>query len=554
MLPPNWASTYDELCDQFTWTLPARFNMAQATCGPAHRDRIALIYDNGSAVHRYTFREMDAASSRLANALRGLGVHAGDRVSIFLPQSPEVPQVHLAAWKLGAISMPLTTLFGPDALAQRLGDGAPAAIVCRDDDLERTAQIAGRLERPPYLIVVGGSGPLPPGAARYEELVGAGSEDVVPADTRGDDPAFLSFTSGTTGPAKGALHAHRSLLGHIPGFQLSHSLFPQPDDLSWTPADWAWMGGFMDVLFPSWYFGVAVLAVAGQFDPERAWRICAEHGVRNTFLPPTAVRMMRQAWTPEVGRDVRLRSVASGGEALGADTLAWARDGLGVTINEFYGQTEVNLVLGNCERLFEPVPGSMGRAYAGHRVAVVDDDGTRVAAGESGEIVISSDDPTAFLGYWNRPDATAQKVQDGWIRTGDLGVQDEHGFFWYHSRTDDIISSAGYRIGPSEIEECVQSHPAVRLAAAIGSPDAVRGEVVKAYVELRPGRTPSDALADEIQKHVRHQLAAYLYPRKIEFVDAIPLTSTGKVRRSELRRMDRERSTADEAAAAGKMG
>jgi acetyl-CoA synthetase len=252
--------------------------------------------------------------------------------------------------------------------------------------------------------------------------------------------------------------------------------------------------------------------------------------------------MMRQAWTPAT--TCSLRSIGSGGETLGADTLAWARDALGITINEFYGQTEVNLVVGNCAPLFDPVPGSMGRAYAGHRVEVLGPDGSVLGPGEDGEICVSDDDPAAFLGYWNRPDATAEKVRNGWISTGDVGVRDDRGFFWYNSRADDVISSSGYRIGPSEIELCLNGHEAVRLSAAIGVPDAIRGEVVKAFVELLPGHQPSDELAADIQRHVRDRLASYLYPRKIEFVDAIPLTTTGKVRRSELRAREREKELA----------
>ncbi len=541
MIPTTWAGSYDDLVSAFRWDIPERFNMAAATCRP-NDDSLALIYvpPSGDA-QRYTFRDMDGLSDRLANALSSLGVKKADRVSIFLPQRPEVPIVHLAAWKVGAISLPLTTLFGPDALRQRLGDGAPRVIVLEAGDLEMVKSVCEGLDLDLRYVVVfnGNRTSLPPEALSFADAISEASATCTPVDTAGTDPAFLSFTSGTTGPAKGALHCHRTLIGHLPGFQLPHYPFPSAGDLAWTPADWAWMGGFMDVLFPAWYSSVPVLAVAGKFEPERAWEIVAEHGVRNTFLPPTALRMMRQAWTPERARGAQLRSIGSGGETLGADTLQWARETLGVTISEFYGQTEVNLVVGNCPPLFEPVPGSMGRAYAGHKVEVLGEDGNPARDGDEGEIAVSDDDAAAFLGYWNRPDATADKVRGGWIYTGDVGVRDEKGFFWYRSRTDDVISSSGYRIGPSEIEECLNSHPAVRLSAAIGSPDEIRGEVVKAFVELKPGYEPSTDLANEIQQHVRKRLAAYLYPRRIEFIEAIPLTTTGKVRRTELRERDR---------------
>lgn len=545
MLPSSWSEGYDALVDGFRWSIPDRFNMARATVGRAD-DAPALLYvPTAGDVQSYTFRDLDGLSDRLANALRGLGVDRGDRVVIFLPQRPEVALVHLACWKLGAISVPLTTLFGPDAIRQRVGDAKPTALVCDSDDLERVTDAISASEIDVRFVVVGkgdGAPRLATGAVSFADALSEASPALERVDTAADDPAFLSFTSGTTGPAKGALHAHRTLLGHLPGFQLPHNLFPHPGDLAWTPADWAWMGGFMDVLFPAWYFGVPVLAVAGRFDAERAWRICAEFNVRNTFLPPTALRMMRQTYTPKLAAGVSFRSVGSGGETLGADVLAWGRDALGLDISEFYGQTEVNLVVGNCPVLFDPVPGSMGRAFPGHRVAVLED-GVEVPSGTSGEIAIAAGDPVAFIGYWDRPDATAAKVRDGWIYTGDLGVRDGDGSFWYVSRTDDVISSSGYRIGPAEIEECLLRHPSVRLAAAIGVADEVRGEVVKAFIELVPGAEPSEALKEEIQQHVRQRLAAYLYPRKLEFVAEIPLTTTGKVKRSDLRAMERARSS-----------
>ena len=533
--PKTWSDAQHD----FTWAPPAHFNMADATVGRATA-ALALVHvlESGEE-QRYSFTDLDRMSDRLGNALRGLGVLPGDRVGVLLPQRPEVPLTHLAAWKLGAVSQPLSTLFGPDALTHRFIDASPRVVVCLGDDVEKVLSVCSLLERPPTLVVVDPPGTLPPGTHRLDDLVRDGSDELRRAETAAEDPAFLSYTSGTTGAAKGVLHAHRSLLGHLVPFQLMHSLAPQPGDLSWTPADWAWMGGFMDSLFPSWCFGIPVLSVAGRFDPERAWRVCAEHGVRTSFLPPTALRLMRDVWTPQLGDGVSLRAVCSGGETLGADVLDWTHDALGVRVNEIYGQTEANLVVGNCSVLFDPVPGSMGRAYPGMSVRVVDADGREVARGALGEIAIRADAPTAFLGYWNNAEATRAKVRDGWIRTGDSGVQDEDGGFWYRARNDDVISSAGYRIGPAEIEACLVSHPAVRLAAAVGVPDPVRGEAVKAFVELSHGHAGSAELAADIQRHVRERLAAYLYPRQIEFVDSLPLTTTGKIRRTELRTASR---------------
>lgn len=528
--PSDWEHAHRS----FRWAPPARYNMAAATVGRA-TDEMALVHiDESGGRQRYTFADLDRISDRLGNALRGLGVAAGDRVAVLLPQRPEVPLTHLATWKVAGVTQPLSTLFGPDALGHRLTDAAPRVVVCMPEDLDKVLEVSGGLERPSIPVVVGDA---PTGVLQFDDLLQA-SPDLRRVDTAAEDPAFLSYTSGTTGAAKGVLHAHRVLAGHLVPFSLMHSLLPQPGDLNWTPADWAWMGGFMSSLFPSWCYGVPVLSVAGRFDPERAWRICAEQGVRTSLLPPTALRLMRDVWTPQLAAGANLRAVCSGGESLGADVLDWAHDALGLQVNEIYGQTEANLVIGNCSVLFDPVPGCMGRAYPGMTVEVVDEDGQPLPRGTLGEIAVRDDAPTAFLGYWNNPDSTADKVRNGWILTGDSGVQDEDGGFWYRGRNDDIISSAGYRIGPSEIEACLGSHPAVRLGAVVGVADPIRGEAIKAFVELGQGYSASPELAEDIQRHVRERLAAYLYPRQVEFVDSLPLTTTGKIRRAELRARD----------------
>ena len=534
-------STWEELIAGFRWSIPAEFNMAEATVERhVSSGRVAMVYDPGKGdPQELKFADLSRLSNRLANALEGLGVRRGDRVAIFLPQRPEVALAHLAAWKLGAISVPLTTLFGPQALVQRLGDAGPAVMIAEAGYVDRLrAEVFAHLERPPHVLVVDPhDGAIPDGATSFVRAVSEASERRETAVTRADDPAFLSFTSGTTGPAKGALHAHRTLLGHLPGFQLSHDLAPVTGDRFWTPADWAWMGGFMDVLFPSLYFGLPVVAAPRRFDPEEAWEIAERHHVRNAFLPPTALRLMRQAHGPSTPKTF-FRSVASGGESLGADTLEWARGTLGCAINEFYGQTEINLVVSNCAALFAPTPGSMGRAVPGHTVAILDDRLAPVPPGTPGEICVRADSPGAFLGYFNNVEATAGKIVGGWILTGDRGTRDADGHLWFAARKDDVITSAGYRIGPSEIEACLVGHPAVRLAAVVGVPDPVRTEVVKAFIELRPGVDPSADLETDIRAFVRRNLAAYLYPKLIEFITEIPLTTTGKVRRTELRQRE----------------
>ncbi|GAB4257443.1 MULTISPECIES: acyl-CoA synthetase [Deferrisoma] len=537
MLEPG--RTYEEVVSRFRWRIPERYNIAVDVCDRQPPDALALVYVDGAGREtRYTFGQLAELSNRLANALTHRGIGRGDRVGILLGQSPETAITHLAVYKLGAIAVPLFTLFGPDALEYRLANSGARAVVTDPEGLPKVLGLRDRLPELAHVFVVGDE--TPGGALPFWAELEAGAAGFDPADTRAGDPALIIYTSGTTGPPKGALHAHRTLLGHLPGVEFPHEFFPQPGDLFWTPADWAWIGGLIDVLLPSWHHGVPVLAFrARKFDPEEAFFRMARHGVRNAFLPPTALRMMRQV--PDPGRfGARLRTVGSGGESLGEDTLAWGREALGVTINEFYGQTEVNLVVGNCAKILEVRPGSMGRPVPGHTVAVIGEDGRPVPPGEMGEIAVRRPDPVMFLGYWQNPEATERKFTGDWCRTGDLAKMDEDGYLWFLGRADDLILSAGYRIGPTEIEDSLMQHPAVARAAVIGSPDPVRGEVVKAYLVLAPGREPTEDLAREIQEHVRTRLAAHEYPRKIAFVDELPMTATGKIKRDVLRRWDRE--------------
>jgi acetyl-CoA synthetase len=361
----------------------------------------------------------------------------------------------------------------------------------------------------------------------------------VPVVTTPDDPAMMIYTSGTTGPPKGALHAHRVLLGHLPGIEMPHEFLPQPGDRFWTPADWAWAGGLLDCMLPSLHHGVAVVARKfDKFDPDEAFALMGRLGVRNAFIPPTALRMLRSAPSPHGRNDLNLRTVGSGGESLGAETLEWGRAALGLTINEFYGQTECNLVLASCAALGVTRPGAIGKPVPGHTVAVLRADGSAAAPGELGQIAVKRPDPVMFLEYWKRPDATHDKFAGDWMLTGDQGVVDEDGYFTFIGRDDDVITSSGYRIGPGEIEDCLIGHPAVALAAVVGKPDPVRTEIVKAFIVLKPDRPASPALAADIQAFVKTRLSAHEYPREVSFIDAMPMTTTGKI----IRRMLREQA------------
>ena len=529
-------NSYDEVCGAFRWRVPGRYNIGVDVCDrhAADPDRLALIHEaDDGGVETWTFARLEDSSNRLANALRALGVARGDRVGILLPQRPETAIAHIATYKLGAIAVPLFTLFGPDALEYRLADSEATALITDADGMAKVLPLKDRLPRLAALVCSDGAAA---GGEDFHALLARASPRFAAVDTAADDPALIIYTSGTTGPPKGALHAHRVLLGHLPGVQFPHDFFPRPGDLFWTPADWAWIGGLIDVLLPAWHFGVPVLAHrARKFDPERAFDLMARHGVRNAFLPPTALKLMRQVNDPRARHDLRLRSVGSGGETLGEELLAWGEETLGVTINEFYGQTEVNLVVGNCAEIMAVRPGSMGRAVPGHAVAVVGDDGAEVATGEVGQVAVRRPDPVMFLEYWKNPEATKAKFAGDWCLTGDLARHDADGYFWFAGREDDVITSAGYRIGPGEVENCLMTHPGVAIAAVVGVPDAVRGEIVKAFVVVKPGVEASDALAGEIQDHVRTRLAAHEYPRQVEFVAELPMTATGKIMRRVLR-------------------
>jgi acetyl-CoA synthetase len=535
--------TYEEVYSAFRWEIPEFYNIGVDVCDKwaGGEQRTALItQDEKGQVERYTFQDLKRFSNRFANGLLAHGIGRGDRVGILLPQSLEAALSHIAVYKIGGIALPLFTLFGVEALEYRLQNSEAKGLVTDETNLQKILDIRGNLPHLKTIILTGGG--KREGFQDFRELVERGSSDLEPVRTRADDPAFISYTSGTTGPPKGTLHAHRVLLGHIPGIEFPHNFFPKKDDLFWTPADWAWMGGFMDVLMPSLYHGVPVVAHRfKKFDPEEAFHLLAKHRIRNAFMPPTALKMMRQVKDPRSRYDYAMRSIGSGGESLGEELLDWGKSVMGLSINEFYGQTEVNLVVGSCSEVMETRPGSMGRAIPGHEVEVVDEAGMPAATGEVGEIAIKRPNPVIFLEYWKNPEATEEKFIGDWCLTGDLARKDEEGYFWFVGRKDDVITSAGYRIGPAEIEDCLIKHPAVGMAAVVGVPDEVRTELVKAFIVLKPDVQPSQEMTEEIKKFVKVRLAAHEYPREIEFVNELPMTTTGKIIRKELKRREIEK-------------
>jgi acetyl-CoA synthetase len=533
------AKDYDSLYRQFRWPVPARYNIAVDVCdrwAEKEPDRLAILHARPDGDERITYGWLREASNRLANVLRANGIARGDRVAILLPQSPEVAAIHVAIYKLGAVALPLAVLFGMDALSYRLQNSGAAALVTNKRGVERIAEV--RKDIPALKMMLSLDGPAD-GVLGFADVLARASPDFTPVDTSADDPAMMVYTSGTTGQPKGALHGHRVLIGHLPGVETHHDFFPQPGDRIWTPADWAWAGGLLNVLLPGLHYGVPVVARRFEkFDPEEAFALMARTQVRNAFIPPTALRMMRAVPNPRGRHAISMRSIGSGGESLGVETYEWGKSAFGLVINEFYGQTECNIVLAACGALGVSKPGAIGKPVAGHTVAIIDDKGNSLKVGETGQIAVKRPDPVMFLEYWGNPEATRAKFIGDWMTTGDQGVMDEDGYVSFVGRDDDVITSAGFRIGPGEIEDCLIRHPAVALAAAVGKPDALRTEIVKAFIVLKKGYSASDALACEIQGFVKTRLSAHEYPREVAFIDAMPMTTTGKV----IRRLLRERA------------
>jgi acetyl-CoA synthetase len=541
----DWDS-YEGLREAFEWEVPERFNMAVYCCdrwAETDDERVALYAeaDDGTS-ETYTFAETRDVTNRLANYLREQGVERGDRVGVNAPQCPETVFGHLAAWKLGAVSVPLSTLFGPDAVAYRLSDCDAVAAVVDASNIENVREARDSLPGLDTVLTVGVDDPdTGAGEADLWDAIADHDPTFEPVETAAEDDAIFIYTSGTTGDPKGVRHAHRMLLGHLPLFVTTFGNMRMAEtDVFWTPAEWAWIASLFDVVFPGLYYGRPVVAYdGGQFDPEEAFRIVETYDVTNFFAPPTALRMMMQVEDTDRFDADSLRTIASGGESLGQSIVDWAQDTFGGTaVHEGYGQTEANMLVGDCTALTEFREGYIGRAGPGHEVTIVDPDTAEptVDPGEVGEIALRYEgNPVCFVEYWNKPEKTERKVQNGWLLTEDLGTMDEDGYVAFKSRKDDVIISAGYRIGPEEVEDSVAGHEAVADAAVIGVPDDERGQVPKAFVVVAPGLEADDDLRESIRQHVRDRLAKYEYPREIEFVDDLPKTATGKVRRKPLR-------------------
>ncbi|TCM48708.1 acetyl-CoA synthetase [Rhizobium sp. PP-F2F-G48] len=533
---------YDALIRDFAWDIPARFNIGVAVSdawAAREPERVCLQHFHADGQHEaLTYGAFAARSSALGAGLVARGVRPGDRVAILLPQGFEAAIAHAAIYKLGGIALPLALLFGVEALEYRLRDAGACAVITDRSGVARLSALQAGL--PDLHLIVctdGGEGVADMDTTvGFDRLLATDASGFAAADTGPDDPALMIYTSGTTGPPKGALHGHRVLLGHLPGFQFHHAGLPQAGDRMWTPADWAWAGGLLNALLPSLLLGVPVVSSPAQkFDPHMAFRILSEMKVRNAFIPPTALRLMKAVEDPKAQYAFDLRTVGAAGEALGRETFKQASRALGVVIAEFYGQTECNIVISSSAAYGVLKAGSMGKAAPGHVVEIIDRDGKVLPRGQVGQVAVRRPDPVMFLGYWGNPAATEAKFIGEWMTTGDQAVMDADGYISFFGRDDDVITSSGFRIGPSEVEDCLAGHPAVRMAAVIGKPDPVRTEIVKAYVVLAEGYTASDALAASLSDWVKTRLSMHEYPREVAFIDALPLTTSGKIVRRLLR-------------------
>lgn len=532
-----------ESVTKITWSPNANiFHMTVGRhLGPESRDRTAMIYEESDGtIETQTFAEVDTAATNLAAYLSGLGYGRGDLIAVHTGQHPDTATAHMAVCKLGGVAVTLSQLYGPETLSHAMNDCKVPVLLTSNEAWANLRDEAKNLF--PHLRHVFLRNPQT-GELDLADAMAASSAEFEPDYTGADDPALLMYTSGSTGKPKGILHGHRILAAYTPSINLFFNLSMEDEDaVYWSPSDWAWVGGLLDMLFPAWMAGRAIATSLDRFKADWAYGFIARHKVTHTFLAPTAIKRLAQTPNPRDDYDLALRVICTGGEALAADTLEWAEQRLGVICNEFYGMTEVNHLIGNCAALFPRKPGSMGRAYPGHEVKLVDGDGIEVGNDEPGEIVTNAASPTRFLGYLNNREKEDEMRLGSYLRTHDLAVRDADGYFWYKGRSDDLIKSSGFRIGPAEIEECLLAHPAVAETAVVGKPDADRGSVVKAFVKIGIGRGPDDTLAGELKDHVRKRLAPYKAPREIEFVDSFEMTSSGKINRRILRQQEENKA------------
>lgn len=536
---------YDELYEAFEWEVPDAFNIATYICdrwANADPARVAMVaVDVDGTTTEYKFEELRHLADRLAHFLDSEGIEKGDRIAVSGAQRIECLATHLAAWKLGAVTVPLSLLFGPDGLKYRLQDSGAAAFVASETSLSSLREIRSDCTALETVLTLDGNSAEGEEISLWEAI---SDRPAIPEAVRTDakDPALILYTSGTTGPPKGVVHAQRSLLGHLPLHVTTlRNMDIRADDVLYTPGEWSWVGPLYGYVLAGLYYGTTIIGDANpQFDPERTLEFVERYEVTNVAGPTTVYRVLMQVPNASQRFDLSsLRVAFEGGESLGQTVADWLRDVVGAeAVHEGYGQTEAGVFIGDCEALgVDHRSDCMGKPVPGSEVRIVEPGSSiSIDPGEVGEIALRyEDNPGCFVKYWNEPEKTAEKTQDGWLLTEDLGAITPDDYVSFYSRADDVIISSGYRIGPSEIEEFLASHEAVADAGVIGVPDETRGEIPKAFVVPASDHEPSSELRTELQEHVKNRLAKHEYPRNLEFIDGLPQTTTGKVRRRDLR-------------------
>jgi acetyl-CoA synthetase len=515
-------TSYEQARSEHRWSVPEHYNIAVDVCDRHPREQLAMVHEDFQGnVRRVSWGELQDNSNRFANVLQKHGVQKGDRVAMLLPATPETAAAFFGTWKAGAVLLSMSILYGDEGIRHRLSDSQPKVVVTNEANAQRIDRSLTE-----HVVILD------------EQLMQTGEPTFETVTTRADDPAQLYYSSGTTGLAKGILHAHRYILGHEE-FTYCHDV--REREVFHGMGEWAWAAGICPLLGP-WRLGAvqAVYQREGGFDPHKQLDFLSRHEVSNVFGTPTAIRSMMAITDAKTRYPQNFRIVCSAGEPLNPEAIRWFRDQYGVTVLDYYGLTESYPLVANYP-FMEVREGSMGKPMPGWEVEILDEDERPVAPGERGEICLKArSNPHYPLGYWNRPNEDTEEAFGGeWFHTKDAAQADEDGYYWYEGRADDVIISAGYRIGPFEVESACLEHPAVAEAAAVAAPDERRGNVVKAFVVLASGHEPSDELAREISAFVRERHSAYAYPRLVEFVTDLPKTLTGKIRRIELRERER---------------
>jgi len=531
--------SYEQAYSEFEWDLPETFNIAEAVCGqwataPDGKRRVALFYEHEDGTREtYTFWQVQRAANRVANALESLGVERGDRVGIVLPQRPETLFANLGVLQMGATAVPLSVLYGTDGLRYRLDHSETTVAIVDEERAETLSELAPELDALETVVALGGGADLDDVSGhRWDETVASASPAYDTVATGIDESAYVIYTSGTTGTPKGAHHAHRKLVGYVPGWQILND-FPGEEAVHFTPSGWSWVGGLFAVVFSSWFHGQPVVGYGGRFDPADTYELLERYGVTNPLLTATMIRMMMEEDHEPYDLDVAV--VASGGEKVTPDLHEYVRDEWGAALNEVYGMTECNFVAVTNDEFIGRNWEASGRPAPGHRVEIVDDETGEIADdGEIGHVAVRRPDPSMLLEYWGEPERTRETFVGDWMKTGDAGSRDADGFLYYEGRADDVIITSGYRVSPLEVEEVIREHESINDAVVVGVDHETRGTVVKAFLKPAQEASPSDDLAAEVKTLVREREAAYKYPREIEFVSEFPTTVSGKIRRHEL--------------------